>query len=95
LPRASRRRPNTQKFGALRRAWRGASSRPSFCRSLRRTTRSSRWRNRQKPTPLAPRPRLLALVRDSAARPHASPSSASSPHLTHLSLSVKRLRHNL
>jgi hypothetical protein len=45
------------------RAWRGALRRPSSCQPLRRTTRSSRRRNRPKPAPLAPWPRLLALVR--------------------------------
>jgi hypothetical protein len=95
LSRARRRRPTTQRCGTLRRAWRGASRHPSSCRPLRRTTRSSRWRNRPNPTPLAPRPRLLALMRDSVTRPHVSPSSAFSPHLTHLSLYLPGLRPNL
>jgi hypothetical protein len=92
---ARRRRHNTRRCGTLSRAWRGASRHPSSCRSLRRTTRPSRWRNRPNPTPLAPRPRPLALVRDSATRPHVSSSSAFSPNLTHLSLSLQRLRPNL
>jgi ribosomal protein L13 len=40
-----------------------AGRRSTSCRLLRRTARSSRLRNRPKPTPLAPRPKLLALVR--------------------------------
>ena len=95
LSRARRRRPTTRRCGTLRRAWRGASRQPSSCRPPRRTMRSSRLRNRPIPTPLAPRPRLLALMRDSATRPHVSPSTAFSPHLTHLSLSLQRFRQNL
>jgi hypothetical protein len=54
LSRARSRRLTTRRRRTLRRAWCGASLRPSTCRPLRRTTRSSRWRNRPKPTPLAP-----------------------------------------
>ena len=44
--------------------WR-SSQRPFSWRQELSTSRSSRWRNRPKPTPLAPRPRPLALVRTS------------------------------
>jgi hypothetical protein len=71
----------------------GASRRPFSCRPLRRTMGSSRWRSWTRP--LAPRLMPLALIRDSVTRPHVSPPSASFPHLTHLSLSVQRLRSNL
>ena len=37
----------------------------------------------------------LALIRDFATRPHVSPSTAFSPHLTHLSLSLQRFRQNM
>jgi hypothetical protein len=65
------------------------------CRPLRRTTRSSRWRSRPRPTPLAPRQMLLALLRDSATQPRVYPSFDSFPHLAHLSLSAQGLRPNL
>jgi hypothetical protein len=57
--------------------------------------RSLRWRSWTRQAPLAPRLMPLALMRDSAMQPHFSPSSASSPHLSHLSLSVQGLRPNL
>jgi hypothetical protein len=56
--------PASQRSGSRRRAWRRAS-RPSSWQPQGLTSRPSRWRNRPKPTPLAPRPRPLALVRAS------------------------------
>jgi hypothetical protein len=50
-----------------------------------RSMRSSRWRSRTSPTPLAPRQMLLALLRDSATQTRVYPSFASFPHLAHLS----------
>jgi hypothetical protein len=52
LSRAQRRRPAIRRCGTLRTAWRGASRRPSSCRPLRRTMRSSRWRSWTRSTPL-------------------------------------------
>ena len=46
------------------------------------------------PTPLAPRPMQLALIRNYVTRPRVSPFSTSSPHLTQLSISVQGLRPN-
>jgi hypothetical protein len=89
------RRPITRRCDDLRRAWRGASRRPSSCRPLRRTMRSSQWRSWTRPTTLAPRLMPLALMGGFVTRPHVSPSFASSAHLTHLSLSVQGLRPNL
>jgi hypothetical protein len=80
--------------GYIFRALRGASRRPSFCRPLRRTMRSSRLRSWTRPTPLAPRLIPLVLMRDFVTLPHVSPSSAS-PHLAHLILFVQELRPNL
>jgi hypothetical protein len=54
--------------------------------------RSSRWRSWTRPTSLAPMLMPLALVRDTVTRPRVSTSSAFSPHLTDLSLSVQGLR---
>jgi hypothetical protein len=79
LPRARIKRHTIQRRSSLRRAWRGASRRPSSCRPLRRTTRPLQWRSWTRPASFTPGLMPLALMSDSATRPHVSPSSASSP----------------
>jgi hypothetical protein len=82
--RTRRRRPTTRRRGPRCDAWLLPAA-SSYHEAL--TVRS--W---TRPTPFAPRLMPLALMGDSATRPHVSPSPA---HLTHLSPSVQGLRPNL
>jgi hypothetical protein len=80
LSRARRKWPIARRRCSLRGAWRGTSRRPSSCQPLRRTMRSSRWRNRARPAPLAPGLMPLALMGDSGTRLNVSPSSTPHTH---------------
>jgi hypothetical protein len=66
------RRPERARHGkgasAAARPRSSKARRPSSCRPLRCTMRSSRWRSWTRPTPFAPRLMPLALKRDSATR---------------------------